>query len=50
MMLETAGMKGEMYQRPSYPITWCRTYGKGRVFYTGMGHRTTSGRTPCTRP
>ncbi|HZN60150.1 MAG TPA: family 16 glycoside hydrolase [Planctomycetota bacterium] len=39
MMLETAGMKGEMYQRPSYPITWCRTYGKGRVFYTGMGHR-----------
>lgn len=39
MMLETDGMGGPMYKRPPYPITWCSNYGKGRVFYTGMGHR-----------
>lgn len=39
IMLETEGMKGGLYQRPPYPITWCSTYGKGKVFYTGMGHR-----------
>ena len=22
-----------------YPIAWCRMYGKGRVFYTALGHR-----------
>jgi type 1 glutamine amidotransferase len=38
-MLETDGMEGFMYNRPSYPITWCSNYGKGRVFYTGLGHR-----------
>ncbi len=21
-----------------FPISWCRRYGKGRVFYTGLGH------------
>jgi type 1 glutamine amidotransferase len=35
----TEGMKGGMYQRPNFPITWARTHGKGRVFYTSMGHR-----------
>jgi type 1 glutamine amidotransferase len=32
-------MKGKMYQRPNFPMTWARPYGKGRVFYTSMGHR-----------
>jgi len=27
------------YDRPPYPATWARTHGKGRVFYTSMGHR-----------
>jgi uncharacterized protein len=27
------------YQRPPYPSTWAHLYGKGRVFYTSMGHR-----------
>lgn len=36
---ETAMMKGEMYQRPDYPETWVHMYGKGRVFYTSLGHR-----------
>lgn len=22
-----------------YPIAWCKNYGKGRVFYTSLGHR-----------
>ncbi len=35
----TEGMKGPMYQRPNFPMTWARAYGKGRVFYTSMGHR-----------
>jgi len=27
------------YARPPYPATWARMFGKGRVFYTSMGHR-----------
>lgn len=27
------------YNRPPYPATWAHRYGKGRVFYTNMGHR-----------
>ena len=27
------------YVRPPYPSTWARMQGKGRVFYTAMGHR-----------
>jgi type 1 glutamine amidotransferase len=27
------------YRRPPYPSTWARMHGKGRVFYTAMGHR-----------
>ncbi|WP_438482777.1 ThuA domain-containing protein [Oleiharenicola lentus] len=39
LVLETAGMKGEDYQRPSFPIAWARTHGKGRVWFNAMGHR-----------
>ncbi|MBN2580075.1 MAG: ThuA domain-containing protein [Pirellulales bacterium] len=39
LLQETAGMKGKMYQRPPFPATWARMHGKGRVFYTSMGHR-----------
>ena len=39
LVQETAGMEGPMYQRPPYPATWARMHGKGRVFYTSMGHR-----------
>lgn len=35
----TKGMKGNDYDRPSFPATWARMHGKGRVFYTSMGHR-----------
>src|SRR4051812_33675774 len=32
-------MTGGRSQRPPYPSTWARLHGKGRVFYTSMGHR-----------
>ena len=38
LVQETKGMKGPMYQRPPYPATWARMQGRGRVFYTSMGH------------
>jgi type 1 glutamine amidotransferase len=36
---DSQGMEGPMYQRPPFPSTWARRHGKGRVFYTAMGHR-----------
>jgi uncharacterized protein len=39
LVQETAGMHDEPYQRPPFPATWAHMYGKGRVFYTSMGHR-----------
>jgi type 1 glutamine amidotransferase len=36
---DTKEMKGKEYQRPPFPETWARRHGKGRVFYTSMGHR-----------
>jgi type 1 glutamine amidotransferase len=39
LVQETKDMRGNPYQRPPYPSTWARTQGKGRVFYTSMGHR-----------
>jgi type 1 glutamine amidotransferase len=28
-----------VYRRPPFPIAWARKHGKGRVFYTVLGHR-----------
>ena len=39
LVQETAGMHDAVYQRPPYPATWARKHGKGRVFYSSMGHR-----------
>jgi type 1 glutamine amidotransferase len=36
-LLKTGG--DSVYNRPAYPATWARMHGKGRVFYTSMGHR-----------
>ncbi|HEV7924161.1 MAG TPA: ThuA domain-containing protein [Verrucomicrobiae bacterium] len=35
----TAMKKQPPYNRPNFPCTWAQQYGKGRVFYTSMGHR-----------
>ena len=39
LVQNTAGMVGAPYARPNYPSTWARMYGKGRVFYSSLGHR-----------
>ncbi len=39
LVQETKGMDGSDYKRPPFPATWARMHGKGRVFYTSMGHR-----------
>lgn len=39
LVQETRYMKGDCYRRPDYPCTWARRHGKGRVFYTSLGHR-----------
>ncbi len=38
-VMDAPAMKGDPYKRPPYPNTWARQEGKGRVFYTAMGHR-----------
>jgi len=38
LVQETDKMKGPSYQRPSFPMTWARRHGQGRVFYTSLGH------------
>jgi len=39
LVQDTKGMKGAEYQRAPYPSTWVHPYGKGRVFYSNLGHR-----------
>jgi hypothetical protein len=39
LVQETAGMKGDCYQRPAFPSTWARRQGQGRVFFTALAHR-----------
>jgi len=39
LVQETAGMRNDCYQRPSYPATWARKHRQGRVFFTSLGHR-----------
>jgi type 1 glutamine amidotransferase len=37
---DTKSMEEKRYtDLPNYPVTWARKEGKGRVFYTSMGHR-----------
>ena len=38
-VIKTEGMDGEPYQRSDYPTTWARAEGKGRVYYSALGHR-----------
>jgi type 1 glutamine amidotransferase len=39
LVQETEGMEKMYTDRKAYPMTWTRQQGKGRVFYTSMGHR-----------
>lgn len=38
-VIDSPSMKGDPYKRPAYPNTWARMEGKGRVWYTALGHR-----------
>jgi hypothetical protein len=38
-MMNKQGGNQNAYDRPNYPSTWAHKYGKGRVFFTSMGHR-----------
>lgn len=39
LVQDTKGMHDWQYERAAFPATWARKHGKGRVFYTSMGHR-----------
>lgn len=45
LVQECAGMNKDQpidrrcYDRPPFPATWARMHGRGRVFYTSLGHR-----------
>ena len=39
LVQDTAAMVRGSYYAPNYPSTWAQQYGKGRVFYTSMGHQ-----------
>ncbi len=39
LVMRTAGMEGNPYQRADYPIAWAKPYGQGRVWFNAMGHR-----------
>jgi hypothetical protein len=38
LALDCARMAGNLYRRPNYPVAWARMEGKGRVYYTSLGH------------
>ena len=38
MALDSPKLTGNLYERSAYPIAWARMEGRGRVFYTTMGH------------
>lgn len=46
-MLDTHGMTGSLYHRPNYPNCWIRQNGKGRVFYSALGHRQATWKNPA---
>ena len=39
MVYTKDGKREKQYEIAPYPATWARMHGKGRVFYTSMGHR-----------
>jgi type 1 glutamine amidotransferase len=38
-VIDSPSMTGAEYARPLFPNTWARLEGRGRVWYTSMGHR-----------
>jgi|GEM_PF-1941125 len=46
LALDAHKLTGNLYERESYPVAWARMQGKGRVFYTTMGHNAEIWRDP----
>ena len=46
LVVTAAGSPG--YKRPDhvYPVSWIRSYGKGRMFYSSLGHMPETFMTP----
>ena len=38
-VLDTKSMPDSFYQRGPYPVAWARQHGRGRVFYSALGHQ-----------
>jgi uncharacterized protein len=47
LIQDTGSMVRGSYYAPDYPSTWARSYGRGRVFYTSMGHQEAVWRHPA---
>ena len=39
LMLNAEDIKAGKATPGHYPVAWCKQYGRGRVFYTSLGHR-----------
>ena len=50
MVLDTNGMDGAPYARGPYPVTWARAHGRGRVFFSALGHREEEWAAPDAMP
>jgi type 1 glutamine amidotransferase len=49
LALDCAKMEGNIYRRPNYPVAWARMEGKGRVYYTILGHSEEDWNSPVFR-
>ena len=49
LVMDTANMVRGAYYAPNYPTTWARRYGRGRVFYTSLGHEAAVWNSPVFR-
>jgi len=39
LMVNADDVKNKKVTQADFPVSWCKTIGKGRVFYTSLGHR-----------
>jgi len=39
LMVNTEDVKANKATQGDFPVSWCKQMGKGRVFYTSLGHR-----------
>jgi hypothetical protein len=47
--LDCSRLAGNLYRRPSFPVVWARLEGKGRVFFSSLGHGEKTWKDPVFR-